>query len=774
MSAPPVPPRPYESYDSQRQYSSPPPVPPLPPDLRYESPLAAPRPSRVDPGMAHSLESVNLAPGFAIPNRGPSRGPSPLPPPQGANWQPWNLASSPPPPPPPLPYPASSPYQQPFQPPPHPQYPQSNSLNQSLANLAFASPAPPSFHRSQSVVSTYGPPPKAPSPPRPTSSAPSLTAPLPTVPTLLQALSTVQQPSHDPALKIAWARDVLFLVACAQGPVTTDPVVGAANISDPQLSRLAQTAVPLILQLASPNPLPSPIPAHVAEATYWRAILEQTGAFPEYVRQDARSAFRDFESAARSGYHAAWFRLGRDYENFNDTTHAKECFERGVKYGIESCIYRIGMAHLMGQLGLPASVETAIPLLHRAATLASLEVPQPAYVYALLLLSEFSHITVSPAAFAPYIPPGSSPALEARKHLERAAYLHFPPAQYKLGHAYEFAHEPFPFDALLSVQYYSLASQQGETEADMALSKWFLCGAEGAFEKDESLAWTFADKAARKGLPSAMFAMGYYAEVGVGGPKDINSAIRWYTKAAEKGNEDAKERLAALSQPTAQPLSRQEHDNITEAKLVRKRTQAKQRSDAQPQPAPPGPTPINQGPNGRQVIENIRKSSTMPPIAEAPHSQPGRFPAMPEQGGYQSPVPAPSPSISRPDSVQARPPGGSGPGVGPRPGAGSARPYPSAHRFTLTDPGSASASGSPPPPDNRLQPTSGRPSQSPRPNHGRLPSAGSGLGITVAPQRTESPPIQKPGSAKPHKGPTTFAEMGFHGTKAEDKECVIM
>jgi len=118
---------------------------------------------------------------------------------------------------------------------------------------------------------------------------------------------------------------------------------------------------------------------------------------------------------------------------------------------------------------------------------------------------------------------------EARRHLERAAYLGFAPAQYKLGHAYEFASPPFPFDALLSVQYYSLASQQGEVEADMALSKWFLCGAEGAFDKDEGLAFTFAEKAAKRGLPSAEFAMGYYREVGVGGEKDIQEAMRWYS-----------------------------------------------------------------------------------------------------------------------------------------------------------------------------------------------------------------------------------------------------
>lgn len=188
------------------------------------------------------------------------------------------------------------------------------------------------------------------------------------------------------------------------------------------------------------------------------------------------------------------------------------------------------MAHLLGQLALPVRPDLALPFLQRAATLATIQVAQPAYVYGLLLLGEFSQAVIPPHLFSAVLPPGVSPQLEARKHLERAAYLNFSPAQYKLGHAYEFAEPPFPFDALLSVQYYSLASQQGEIEADMALSKWFLCGAEGAFDKDESLAYTFADKAARKGLPSAEFAMGYYAEVGVGGPKDIDAARRWYQR----------------------------------------------------------------------------------------------------------------------------------------------------------------------------------------------------------------------------------------------------
>ncbi|KIJ43478.1 hypothetical protein M422DRAFT_30911 [Sphaerobolus stellatus SS14] len=115
------------------------------------------------------------------------------------------------------------------------------------------------------------------------------------------------------------------------------------------------------------------------------------------------------------------------------------------------------MVRLLGQLGLSTSPETPMQLLQEAAKRSSIELPHPTYVHG---LEAFTATKVR-----------SSPTAEAHKHIERAAYLGFAPAQYKLGHAYEYAAPPFPFDPLLSVQYYSLASQQGEAEADMALSK---------------------------------------------------------------------------------------------------------------------------------------------------------------------------------------------------------------------------------------------------------------------------------------------------------------
>ncbi|KAI1784859.1 HCP-like protein [Ganoderma leucocontextum] len=797
MAAPPVPPRPFDDYDSpHRQGSAPPAVPPLPPDFypdqyssgpHFEDPLVAPRPQKLQPdlskNMAQSLDDHDQAslpsfqpppfsnasfpqPSFAggfvsppppndyslgfAPSQGRpiSRGQSPLPPPQGSNWTPWTP-----------PHQSSNlSFPQPFAPsgPTTPRHQHNRSLSGSLANMNLGP-------RTSSPLS-------APSGAR--DGPPSLTAPLPTLAVLSVQQNTIQQPGADPARKIVWTRDVLALVDRAQqlharaSPTSTDPIVGPAQIDDPELQKLVNVAVSIILQIATAQPQ-GPAPPHVAEAVYMRALCASTGIYPQFIPHDPRTAFRDFERAAKSGFHAAWFKLGREYENFGDFQHAKECFERGTKHGVESCFYRLGMAHLMGQLGFAADPQAALPLLNRAATLATIEVPQPAYVYGLLLLNEFSHVSIPPHLFQAVVPPGVTPLEEARRHLERAAYLNFAPAQYKLGHAYEFAAPPFPFDALLSVQYYSLASQQGEIEADMALSKWFLCGAEGAFDKDENLAWTFAEKAARKGLASAEFALGYYSEVGVGGQRDIEVARRWYQRAAQHGNADATERLQALSQPTPQALSREQHENLTDSKLVRKRTQAKQRSEATGAVAGSSrPVPASQR---SQIVSNIRKNSTYVPAG--PAGYPG--------GGAPPPAPG-APLTSSPSALgQAAPlprvdeyANGRGRASGPAhnnslyPNAPQGQPHPHHQQQRLSSAGPGQAGSPRPagtPPMRRQQQQQQQQQQQPPPQQQQQPQP-------QLPQE-QPPPMSRP----PTKGPQTFAEMGVATTKIEDNSnCVVM
>ena len=97
-----------------------------------------------------------------------------------------------------------------------------------------------------------------------------------------------------------------------------------------------------------------------------------------------------------------------------------------------------------------------------------------------------------------------------------------------MGTAYELCQLGCEFNPALSLHYNSLASRQGknhytsdgrdyplianlgEPEAEMAISKWFLCGHEGVFEKNEELAFTYAQRAANSGLATAEFALGRF------------------------------------------------------------------------------------------------------------------------------------------------------------------------------------------------------------------------------------------------------------------------
>lgn len=158
--------------------------------------------------------------------------------------------------------------------------------------------------------------------PRSSSGQPSLTATLPTIALLLSALPAVQAPNADLPSKIAFIRDVLLLVNRAHTASTSNaPASSAASIDahvgpirvDPSLQRLVDVAIPLLISLAPGVPAAGQtLSAPQAEALHIRASLTASGAFPAYIPQNQRSAFREFEAAARTGLSPnSWFRLGR-------------------------------------------------------------------------------------------------------------------------------------------------------------------------------------------------------------------------------------------------------------------------------------------------------------------------------------------------------------------------------------------------------------------------------------------------------------------------------
>ncbi|KAH9931519.1 uncharacterized protein B0H18DRAFT_989768 [Fomitopsis serialis] len=617
---------------------------------------------------------------------------------------------------------------------------------------------------------------------------------LPTVATLSVQLNAVQEPSYDPAGQVTWCHEVLDLVERTQRLQATTsslkpgrpPSGKPARVTDPELQRLVDVALPMLQKLAGrKKAMQSFVPGYVSEAVYLYSTCEANGAFPQHIAHNPKRAFTQCEQAAKAGYDPAWLDLARDFEKFGDAVHARECYEHGAAHVVPGCLFRLGMAYLSGQLGLPRSPEQALPLLKQAAALSTADTPHPAYVYALLLLNELANLSVQPYLLAPHVAPGSTPALEARRHLERAAYLMHGPAQTRLGQAFELADEAggFPFDAALSVQYYGLAAAQGDADAEMALSKWFLCGSEGIFERDEGLAYQYAESAARRGLPSGMFAMGYYMEVGVGCEKDLVAAQKWY----QMGNADASERLQALSR--SKSLSRKEHEQLTETTLVRKRTQARMRSEANPRNDAP---PMTSG-STAYPPPNVASAPPMPP----PGAAAPRMTALPPQGGYSQHCP-PAAEV-RPLTFRGRSPPQQQPGF-PIPNG------PPRGRESSLGPGATSSRGPSAIPPRGYTPTGSRGS-SPAPNrapdqyayHRRAHSAAPYPSVPMewqypaqgqrsssrAPGPSNSLPVPQslpsraPSPGRPpmqatYRGPQTFRDMGISTAKVEEKECIIM
>ena len=110
--------------------------------------------------------------------------------------------------------------------------------------------------------------------------------------------------------------------------------------------------------------------------------------------------------------------------------------------------------------------------------------------------------------------------------------------------AHEYGHLGLAIDAKRSIAWYTKAAQQGESEAELALSGWYLTGFETLLVQSNKEAYLWARKAADKGLAKAEYAVGYFLEHGIGVDQNLEEARRWYLRAAGQGNTRAIARLS--------------------------------------------------------------------------------------------------------------------------------------------------------------------------------------------------------------------------------------
>lgn len=246
----------------------------------------------------------------------------------------------------------------------------------------------------------------------------------------------------------------------------------------------------------------------------------------------------------------------------------------------------------------------------------------------------------------------------ARYNIEKAAYLGFAKAQTKMGLAYELCQLGCEFDPALSLHYNALASRQGEPEADMAISKWFLCGYKDLFEKNDELAYVYAERAAQTGLPTAEFAMGYFYEIGIHVPTDLSVAKSWYSKAADHGYAEAAGRIEGISRSNT--LSKKDHQNIAIARIKSMHGSQRGKKPDRSRPSQQMPT----------IPDNVQDTPTFQP--QKPYPEDRRPSALPSMGNMQRPVSsAPYPEDTgfgaRPGPRPNHAPNYSEPGLGMRP-----------------------------------------------------------------------------------------------------------
>ncbi|OQO02092.1 hypothetical protein B0A48_11644 [Cryoendolithus antarcticus] len=266
------------------------------------------------------------------------------------------------------------------------------------------------------------------------------------------------------------------------------------------------------------------------------------------LQVDTKEAFNLYQAAAKAGYPAAAYRTAVCCEmgpeegggTRRDYPKAVQWYRRASALGDVPAMFKLGMILLKGLLGTPRNIGEAASWLKRAAERADKDNPHALHELGLLYESgntnpELRNKLIADDAYALQL-------------FRQAADLGYKHSQYRLGQAHEYGTLGLGIDNRASIGWYSKAAAQGEHHAELALSGWYLTGAEGILEHNDTEAYLWARKAAGSEPPlaKALFAMGYFSEQGIGCPRDVEEARRWYGRAASYKFPKALERLEEL------------------------------------------------------------------------------------------------------------------------------------------------------------------------------------------------------------------------------------
>lgn len=258
------------------------------------------------------------------------------------------------------------------------------------------------------------------------------------------------------------------------------------------------------------------------EAQFFLANCHGTGMLGLTV--DHERAYHLYLQAAKQNHPAACYRVAVCNDigagTKKEPGRAFTFYRKAASLGDTAAMYKLGTILLKGGLGQVPNSREAVQWLKRAAEQADEDNPHALHTLAALHEREDNDGQV--VCDIPY----------AVELYTRAAQLGHVPSQLKLGSAYETGALGCPVDPRRSIAWYTKAAEKGDPEAELCVSGWYLTGSEGILKQSDSEAYLWARRSANKGWPRAEYAVGYYAEVGIGVQQDMELAKRWYMRAA--------------------------------------------------------------------------------------------------------------------------------------------------------------------------------------------------------------------------------------------------
>ncbi|OLL23859.1 Protein SKT5, partial [Neolecta irregularis DAH-3] len=271
------------------------------------------------------------------------------------------------------------------------------------------------------------------------------------------------------------------------------------------------------------------------DAQYFLADCYSQGTGVKGGERDMDKAFPLFHMAAKHGHTEAAWRTAECYEHGlgtkPDAAKAVQFLRKAASSSHPGAMLRLAKANLEPSLGLPLSPREGIKWLKRAVEHSTTKFNCAPFELAQLHESGYKDVIFQDFPYVVQL-------------LCMGSDLGHAECSTKLGEAYEYGNIGCPVDAGLSIHYYTLAAMAGHAGAMYSLCAWYMCGAPAILAKNEAEAYEWAKKAAEAGLAKAEYAVGFFLESGIGCVRDALEANLWYVRAAEHGEERARNRLA--------------------------------------------------------------------------------------------------------------------------------------------------------------------------------------------------------------------------------------